>query len=136
MQTKDKKALATGAGIALFAALAVSSVGVRAEPTAAAPDLALGKQAFAPCMVCHRVTKGDNAIGPSLYKVVGRKVATAPGFNYSPAMKAHGGAWTPEKLDAYLTNPRQVVPGTLMSYPGQKDPAKRAALIAYLKTLK
>ncbi|PCD02675.1 cytochrome C class I [Sphingomonas spermidinifaciens] len=100
----------------------------------AAPDP--GKQAFAPCSACHAVTPNTKRMGPSLHGVVGRKVAGAPGFAYSPALKAKGGAWTPAALDAFLADPRGWAPGNRMSYPGVKDPAKRAAIIAYLKTLK
>jgi cytochrome c len=113
-----------------------TSIVFASSALAAAPTDAEQKAAFAPCMACHTKDKGVNKIGPSLFGVVGRKVASVSGFSYSAAMKAKGGNWTPEQLDTYITNPRQVVPGTYMSYPGQKDPAKRAALIAYLKTFK
>ena len=111
--------------------------------TAAAPALAgqgapdPGKQAFAPCAACHGVTPGAKRIGPSLHGVVGRKVASAPGFNYSAALKAKGtAAWTPANLDAFLTDPRAWAPGNKMTYQGIKDPAKRAAIVKYLATLK
>ncbi|MFA6122788.1 cytochrome c family protein [Sphingomonas sp.] len=113
-----------------------TSIVFASSALAAAPTDAEQKAAFAPCMACHTKDKGVNKIGPSLFGVVGRKVASVSGFSYSAGMKAKGGNWTPEQLDAYITNPRQVVPGTYMSYPGQKDPAKRAAVIAYLKTFK
>ncbi len=133
-------------GTALLAAAIVTG-GLDRTPAQAAPvpapafdppafDPVVAKAAFMPCSVCHAVTKGANKSGPSLYGIVGRKVATAPGFKYSPSMIAKGGVWSEGALDTYLTNPRQTVPGTYMSYSGQKDPAKRAALIGYLKTLK
>lgn len=100
-----------------------------------APDP--GKQAFAPCAACHGVTAGAKRVGPTLYGVVGRKVASTPGFAYSPALKAKGAtAWTPANLDAFLTDPRAWAPGNKMMYQGIKDPAKRAAIIKYLATLK
>ena len=92
--------------------------------------------AFAPCMSCHAVTPGQNGIGPSLAGVFGRKAASAPGFEYSAAMKASGKTWDEASLDAFLTNPMGVVSGTRMTYMGQSDPAKRKAVIDYLKTLK
>lgn len=117
--------------------VAAMVLGLMASPALAgqaAPDP--GKQAFAPCAACHAVTPNTKRLGPSLHGVVGRPVASAPGFAYSPALKAKGGNWTPANLDAFLTDPRTWAPGNRMSYPGVKDPAKRAAIIAYLKTLK
>ena len=58
-----------------------------------------------------------------------------PGFRYSEANKASGLVWDISTLDRYLTAPRQVVPGTLMTYAGLKDQQRRADLIAYLATL-
>ena len=100
-----------------------------------APDP--GKQAFAPCAACHAVTPGAKRVGPSLHGIVGRKVASAPGFAYSPALKGKAAAaWTPANLDAFLTDPRAWAPGNKMMYQGIKDPDKRAAIIKYLATLK
>ncbi len=92
--------------------------------------------AFAPCAACHKVEKGKNGLGPSLWHVVGRKKASVAGYSYSDAMKAQKGVWSEAELDTYLMNPRAVVVGTRMSYPGIKDPVKRQAVIAYLKSVK
>ena len=59
----------------------------------------------------------------------------AAGFRYSPAMKAADVTWNQANLDKYLDNPQAVVPGTTMAFAGVKDAAKRAEIIAYLKTL-
>ena len=56
-------------------------------------------------------------------------------FTYSEAMKGSGLTWDEATLDTYLTNPRGLVPGTKMAFAGIKDDAKRAEVIAYLKTL-
>ncbi|MCS6986250.1 MAG: c-type cytochrome [Sphingomonadaceae bacterium] len=123
---------------ALFLCAAVGAV----LPMAAAaqiPDPATieaGRAAFAPCRPCHSVGKGDNRLGPSLHGIVGRKVASLAGYDFSPAMKACGGTWTRGRLDAYLAAPRQVVPNSKMSFAGIRDPARRAALIEYLATLR
>jgi cytochrome c len=91
---------------------------------------------FAPCAACHTVAPNQNRLGPTLYKIVGRPKASVAGFNYSPAMKAQKGVWSEAELDAYLTNPRAKVPGTRMVYAGIPDAAKRAKLIAWLKSIK
>ncbi|MDT7934062.1 MAG: cytochrome c family protein [Sphingomonadaceae bacterium] len=112
---------------------------------AAALALPAAAQAQAPkppasaliCQTCHAWQKGQNRVGPSLAGVVGRPAASVPGYNYSQAaLKYKGRPWTPAELDKYLTNPQAVVPGTKMAYPGQKDPAKRKEIIAFLSTLK
>lgn len=91
---------------------------------------------FMTCAACHTVAAGQNRLGPSLYKVVGRAKASVPGFAYSPAMKAQKGVWSEAELNTYLINPRAKVPGTRMVYAGMPDAAKRAKLIAWLKSIK
>jgi cytochrome c len=87
------------------------------------------------CELCHNLGKGQgNKIGPDLYGVVGRKVASEAGFNYSPQLKAKGGTWTFEALDKWLLNPRADVPGTLMTFAGIPNEKQRADLIAYLNS--
>ena len=92
--------------------------------------------AFGQCAACHAVAAGQHGIGPSLAGVVGRKAGSLAGFSYSDAMKNSGKTWDEATLDTFLTNPMSNVPGTRMSYMGQSDPAKRKAVIDYLKTLK
>lgn len=87
------------------------------------------------CAACHTAEAGKNKIGPSLFGVVGRTSGTVPGFNYSDAMKKAALAWTPENLDKYLADPRAIVPGNKMTYPGVKKPDERQDVIAYLATL-
>lgn len=116
--------------------VALALLGAPALAQAAAADPAAGVQAFLPCSACHSVAQdGPALIGPNLWDVVGRPVASRPGFDYSPELKAVGGTWTPEQLDRFLTDPAGFAPGTRMGYVGVADPAERAALIAYLATL-
>ena len=86
------------------------------------------------CKVCHKFEKGGGAlVGPDLYGVVGRKIASVEGFNYTPALKAHDGVWTYENLDPWLKNPQAFAPGTMMAFPGVADAKKRANIIAFLR---
>ncbi len=117
------------------AACAFSAVAARADGNAAHGE-AIFKQT---CGVCHSAEIGVNKIGPSLFGVVGRKVAVLPDYVYSErlkAMQADWGAWDDTTLDSYLTNPRQVLHGVKMFFKGLPEPQDRADVIAYLKTLK
>jgi cytochrome c len=98
-----------------------------------AGDPARGKQIFAKCQACHSLEAGVNKVGPSLHGVIGRASAAAESFNYSDAMKNAHVSWTPETLDQYLTNPRKMVPGTKMAFPGLPKDKDRADVISYLE---
>ncbi|MEM7528600.1 MAG: c-type cytochrome [Pseudomonadota bacterium] len=104
------------------------------EPTGIYAEVSVddGAKVFRKCSGCHMLEAGKNRVGPHLWGVVGRDVAAADGFRYSDAMKEHGGAWTPDRLDAYLEDPRGVVQGTRMVFGGINDAADRAALIKFL----
>jgi cytochrome c len=120
----------------LLGGLAFAGI-LAAAGVACAQDAASGEQVFkSQCSICHSPKPERNIIGPSLFSVVGRHSGSLRGFQYSSANKASGLVWDIGTLDRYLTAPRQVVPGTLMTYPGLKDQHQRADLIAYLVTLR
>ena len=87
------------------------------------------------CLTCHNMGKGQgNKVGPDLYGVVGRQVASEAGFNYSSALKGKGGTWTFEALNTWIANPRGDVPGTLMTFGGVPSEKQRADIIDYLNS--
>lgn len=88
------------------------------------------------CSDCHSVKQGKNKKGPSLFGVVGRKSASIEDFVYSDAMKSANVVWTVEKIDAYITKPKEVVVGTKMKYDGLADATARANLLAFLAAQK
>jgi cytochrome c len=95
-----------------------------------------GAQVAKQCQVCHNLQEGQGPkIGPDLYGVVGRPVASVSGFHYTDALKKKGGTWTFDALDKWLTDPRADVPGTAMTFAGLKSEKQRADVIAYLDTL-
>jgi cytochrome c len=95
-----------------------------------------GAQLAKQCEICHNLQEGQGPkVGPDLYNIVDRPVASAAGFNYTPAMKAKGGKWTFAALNKWLTNPRADVPGTAMTFAGLSSEKQRADVIAYLDTL-
>lgn len=102
----------------------------------AASNVEKGRQAAQICSTCHNLDRdGPNRVGPNLWGVVGRTVASHPGFSYSQAMKTQTGNWTYERLDHFLAGPGRAVPGTKMTFMGIRDPEARASVLAYLRTL-
>jgi len=99
-------------------------------------DADTGKNLTKPCQACHSFDKGGaNKVGPNLWSVVGRKVASVDGFAYSEGMTAMGGAWDYDHLYKFLANPKAYVAGTKMGFAGYPKFDNRADVIAYLRTL-
>lgn len=116
-------ALATGA-------VMIPAISSQAQTAPAAPPV------FNACRACHSVQPGGKSgLGPNLVGVVGRTAGTLAGFNYSPALKASKLKWDEKALDEYLAAPTKKVPGSRMPI-STPDPAKRAAIITYLKSVK
>ncbi|NWK96511.1 cytochrome c family protein [Sphingobium lactosutens] len=131
-QDMQGKAPAPAAGAAGAAAAPQADLGTLLTGA----DANAGKAKAQLCLSCHDLNQGGpNRIGPNLWGVVGRPVATHAGFAYSPAMKEHGGNWSYESLFAFLASPARDVPGTKMSFAGLRRPEDRAAVIKYLATL-
>jgi cytochrome c len=136
--------------VALTLALAACGGGGQQETTApeggasattdadpAASTAMAGEKSFAKCAACHKVQKdAPHGVGPNLHGIVGKAVGSADGYNYSVAMKTHGGAWDAATLDAYLENPRKAVPGTKMAFAGINNAEERKILIDYLAAQK
>jgi cytochrome c2 len=95
-------------------------------------DPARGEVRFQECAACHKLDAGVNGLGPSLHGIFERKAGELADFHYSPALKRSGIVWSPQTLEAYLTDPQALVPGNRMPYAGMADPRDRADLIAYL----
>jgi cytochrome c len=92
-----------------------------------------GKILFLRCASCHDITTTASAkTGPNLRGVIGRQVASLAGYRYSAALKAQNFVWDAAHLDAWLTNPNAVAPGTAMAFAGIPEAADREAVIAYL----
>ena len=101
----------------------------------ASADAAAGEKVAGKCKACHKFD-GANATGPHLNGVVGRNMGSVDGFGYSDAMKAlSADIWTPEAMNAFLTNPKGVVKGTKMTFVGLAKIEDRANVIAYLASL-
>lgn len=118
------------------AATAAAPKAVPIEELFATASIEKGANVAKKCGACHNFQEGAGAkVGPDLYAVVNRNVASAEGFAYSAAMKAHGGTWTFEQLDAFIRNPKQDIPGTAMGFAGIAKDTERADLLVYLNSL-
>jgi cytochrome c len=88
------------------------------------------------CATCHTTNLSDPVRqGPSLFNVIGRRAGTANGFHYSAGFAKADFLWDEARLDAWMTNPQEMIPGAVMAYRQAKSEV-RAAIIAYLKELR
>jgi cytochrome c len=117
-------------------ATAAAAAGQPIENLLASASTEHGAQIAKQCQVCHNLQEGQGPkIGPDLYGVVGRQVASQTNFHYTDALKKKGGTWTFDALNKWLDDPRADVPGTAMTFAGIKNEKQRADVIAYLNTL-
>jgi cytochrome c len=109
------------------------------EPIAnalASASVQRGAEIAKQCQACHNLQEGQGAkVGPDLYGVVGRKIASVAGFNYTSALKAKSGTWDFDTLNTWLTKPAAFAPGTAMTFAGLSSEKQRADVIDYLDSL-
>ena len=82
------------------------------------------------CGGCHALDK--TKYGPRHRGVFGRVAGTQPDYGYSDALKRSGIVWTAQTLDAWMEDPRRMVPGTRMDA-RLKDPDERRLIVDYLR---
>jgi cytochrome c len=93
-----------------------------------------GAEVFRACVACHTL-KPDEAqkAGPTLWHIFGRRIATLPGYNFSPALKKLDIVWSKETVARlFEVGPAHYTPGTKM--PEQTIGAQndRRALVEFL----
>ena len=114
-------------------AFSIVALGSLALTAPASADAAKGEVVFHRCQACHSMEEGKNKVGPSLHGVVGRKAASLEGYNYSDALKKANLTWDEATLTKWLQNPRKLVPGTKMVFPGLRSEDDIKNVIDYIK---
>jgi cytochrome c len=93
-----------------------------------------GAEIFRACVACHtlRPDEGQKA-GPSLWHVFGRRIATLPGYNFSPALKKLDIVWSKETIaKLFEIGPAHYTPGTKMPEQTIGAVEDREALVDFL----
>ena len=94
-----------------------------------------GAEVFQACAACHTLTPdGGNRAGPTLHGLFGRRIASLPGYNFSPALKGLDIVWSPETMEKLFdVGPNAYTPGTKMPEQRIGDAADREALVRFLE---
>jgi cytochrome c len=119
--------------LAALIALSAEALGQETVGRSTGPDD--GQLAFNnACRTCHTLREGDNRLGPSLHKIIGRRAGSLPSYGYSRAMKDAGLVWDKATLDRFIASPDQVVSGNNMKpYGGLNAAEERAKIVAFLE---
>jgi cytochrome c len=94
-----------------------------------------GAEVFKACVACHALTPDEgNRAGPTLYRIFGRRIATLPGYNFSPALRLMDIVWTKETVAAlFERGPMEYTPGTKMPEQRITSAEDRRALVDFLE---
>lgn len=115
----------------------ITTLFVLSSSMAYAGDAAKGEKAFKKCASCHSIEEGGkNKTGPNLYNIMNRGVAQED-YRYSKQFSSwaeENPEWTPELMDAWLTDSKKLVKGTKMSFKEKKE-KNRENIIAYMQTM-
>ena len=112
----------------------VLAAGILSTVSAFAQDAASGEKIFTQCKACHQIGENaKNAVGPELNGLFGRKAGAVPGYSYSAANKNSGITWDEAIFRAFIKDPKAMIPGTKMTFPGLKNPKQIDDVVAYLK---
>ena len=93
-----------------------------------------GAELFRACIACHtlRLDEGQKA-GPTLWHIFGRRIATLPGYNFSPALKKLDIVWSKETVARlFEIGPAHYTPGTKMPEQTIGADTDRKALVDFL----
>ena len=93
-----------------------------------------GAEVFRHCVACHTLTPDEgNKAGPTLWHIFGRRIATLPGYNFSPALKQLDIVWSKETVaKLFEIGPAHYTPGTKMPEQTIGSAEDRQALVDFL----
>jgi cytochrome c len=93
-----------------------------------------GAEVFRACVSCHTLTPDEgNKAGPTLWHIFGRRIATLPGYNFSPALKQLDIVWSKETVaKLFEIGPAHYTPGTKMPEQTIGSADERQALVDFL----
>jgi cytochrome c len=93
-----------------------------------------GAEVYKACVACHTLSPDEgNRAGPTLHGIFGRRIASLPGYNFSPALKQMDIVWTPETVSRlFEVGPMQYTPGTKMPEQRITSADDRKALVEFL----
>ena len=96
-------------------------------------DVKHGEKVFKKCAACHSVAQGGgNKIGPKLWNVMFRPVASVTDYKYSKALLDYKKEWSWEEMNGFLIKPSKWIKGNKMGFAGLKDEKDRSSVILYL----
>jgi|TARA_B100000959_G_scaffold49697_1_gene51214 cytochrome c len=96
-------------------------------------DIGHGEKVFKKCAACHSIKKdGGNKIGPKLWGVMFRPIASITDYKYSKALSEYKKEWSWEEMNGFLIKPSKWIKGNKMGFAGLKKEKDRASVILYL----
>ncbi len=125
--------MSAGPMLTVAAAFVVAATLAGAGNARADGDPVRGGQLYRACVACHSLEPGTHLTGPSLAGLWQRPAGRTEGFaRYSAGLKAAAFDWDAAVLDAWLADPRAMIPDTRMVFRGIPAERDRADLVAFL----
>jgi cytochrome c2 len=119
--------------LGLVLSIGIAGTAAASEPVVTVPDV---PEPFEACIACHAYQPDEPPLeGPSLWQVVGRRIASLDSFEYSTALRRIDGQWDRPTLDRFLASPQAFAPGAQMTFGGVRNAADRTIVLDFLETL-
>ncbi len=128
--SRHRTRIITPVMVGLVLAIGSREAAASSEATPEVPE------AFEACISCHAYQPDEPPLeGPSLWQVVGRRIASLDSFEYSAGLRKIEGHWDRPTLDRFLAAPQAFAPGIDMTFGGVRNAADRAVVLDFLEKL-